>query len=232
VKAVVVLLLLAGAVAVVAKLRYDAKRDRHEVLARLSDETSTIGVVSPTEALFREEGVPVTDELLRSLAGTQPESEVKPNPLQAAVGVLQRVRLAPAEGVAGGAPTVGVATNVPAVANPPTTTDLSDLCAGIELPCGLTPLAMTGGLGVECAVATFSTSADVRQHLASDLADELARVGCAVRWVDGATAVVRRDDATALVTIYDRPDEHLDRDGTPRFGALPPGRVVVQLTAV
>ena len=225
------LLLLGGAIAVLVKFRIDAKRDRHAVMARLADETGDAGLVSPTEALFREEGVPVTDELRQGLVGGEPDLEEKPNPIQAAVGVLSRARPAPPGSVVGAPPMGGTASSVPGVTNPPHTTDLSDLCAGVQMPCDLAPLTMTGAPGINCAIATFSTSADVRAHLAGELAEELVRIGCSIRWVDGATALVRRDADTAVVTIYDRPDEYVDHDGTPRFGQLPPGRVVVQLTA-
>jgi hypothetical protein len=230
VKGIFVLLLLAAAVAIAIKFRMDAKRERHEVLARLSDETSTVSTVSPTEALFREEGVPVSDELRQGLVGA-PEPEPRPNPIQAAVGVLSRARPAPPGSVVGSPPTGATAASVPGVDDPPPTTDLSDLCAGIEMPCGLAPLAMTGAPGINCAIATFSTSDDVRGQLVAELGNELVRVGCSVRWVDEATALVRRDADIAVVTIYDRPDELIGADGTSRFGAVPPGRVVVQLTA-
>jgi hypothetical protein len=230
VKGIFLLILLAGAVVVVVKLRMDAKRDRNEVIARLSDETTDVSTVSPTEALFREEGIPVSDELRQGLVGGEP-AEAKPSSIQAAVGVLSRARPAPPGSTVGAPPTGGTTAPAAGVTNPPPGTDLSDLCAGIEMPCDLAPLTMTGAPGINCAIATFSTSADARGHLAAELGTELARIGCAVRWIDGSTALVRRDADTAVVTIYDRPDEYLSADGTPLFGAVPTGQVVVQLTA-
>jgi hypothetical protein len=35
----------------------------------------------------------------------------------------------------------------------------------------------------------------------------------------------------AVVTIYDRPDQQLDVDGSPRFAGVADGHLVVQLTA-
>jgi hypothetical protein len=102
---------------------------------------------------------------------------------------------------------------------------------GIEMPPGVEPLAMVGGNGVNCTVATFTAPDEARPGLAAALGVELARIGCGVQWIDGSTALVRRAAGVAAVTIYDRPDQQLAADGTPRFAEVPPSRLVVQLTA-
>ena len=74
---------------------------------RLSDEATDVSPVSPTEALFREEGVPVSDELRQGLVGGEPVEAPKPNPIQATVGVLRPARPAPPGSTVGAPPTGG-----------------------------------------------------------------------------------------------------------------------------
>ena len=65
------LLLVVIAIPTVVVLRYrvGARRDRTEVMARLTAERQQFGIVSPTAELFREVGVPVPDELRAGLVG-------------------------------------------------------------------------------------------------------------------------------------------------------------------
>ncbi len=217
VKIVVVLLLVAVVAVVLIKLRQDASKARHEVMMRLSDEAEAKGVVSPTEELFRAEGVPVSDELRQSLVTAPPAA---PAPSKPAPPLRSDPEVAPDD-----------AESSDVSPTPAAGGDLADLFEGIEMPCDLAPLTMTAAPGVNCAVATFVTDEGQRPVLAANLGQELTRIGCVVTWLDGSTAKVERGDDTADITIYDQPDQVKDADGTQAFPTTTTRQVVVKLTA-
>jgi hypothetical protein len=198
-----VVLMLGGGTALVVKLRYEAARERTRVVARLNEEAAALEHLTPTERLFQAEGVPIP----RDPATTPPPASAGEVAEQPAASVPQS---SPAQGPS----------------------DLAELFEGVELPCELAPVSMTGAPGVNCTVAVFATSRDHRPVLSSALGDEFTRIGCAVTWIDNCTAQVRRGTHSAVVSIYDHPGDHTHSDGSPMFPTVGPTQLVVKLTAV
>lgn len=210
-------LILGGATALVIKLRYDAARERTMVVARLSEETAALEQLTPTERLFQAEGVPLvssapTTAAAPSATGTATQPPPPPTP-------LSPDHSSPPSG----------ATTPEAAGSP---SDLAELFEGVELPCDLAPVSMTGEPGINCSLAVFATSKDHRPVLSAALGDEFTRIGCRVTWVDNSTAQVRRGSHNAVVTIYDHPADHTNADGSPAFPTVGPSQLVVKLTAV
>jgi hypothetical protein len=229
VKVLVLLILVAIAIAIVARVRYAAKQQREAVLARLTSETAAVGPLSPTEELFRSEGVPVSDELRRSLVGgltPTPAAPPVPPPSMPTPAVRAASSTAPAAAATAAAATAAPPVTGAALAE--RTTDVAELFAHMELPAGLVPLVDPAS-GRD--VATFTASSETRRDLPRALGDELSRLGWEVSWIDGATALTRRGAQSAVVRIYDRPEDLAAPDGTPLHPDIAPDRLVVTLTA-
>jgi hypothetical protein len=218
VNVLVLLILVAAAVGIVARVRYTAKQQRETVLARLSSETAAAAPLSPTEELFRSEGIPVPDELRRGLVGGLAGGALSPTPPAPPVPPPSVPHLASS----GAAPASAA---VVADRRP----DLTALLAGMEPPAGLVPLVDPATTAHD--VVTFTGARELRNDLPDLLGTELERLGWEVSWIDGATALARRGEASAVVRIYDRAADLSGPDGTPLHPDLAADRVVVTLTA-
>lgn len=205
--AALVLVLVAVAIGLL-KMHFDARRDRREAIGRLAEEGIFSGA-SPTERLFREEGVPVPDAMRDGLVSpiSVPEKDLR------RAGALR-----PAE--ADGTP--------PTVDEPVTPTpvagELDGALQGVRLPCGLAPLTgvPTGAAG---RVANFVTDVARRAELHDALDAELRRMGMEVVWTDPTTALARGGRGAVMVRVHELPDPAA-------FPTAPANSVVVQLTAV
>jgi hypothetical protein len=215
VRVLVLLILVAAAIGIVARVRYAAKQQREAVLARLSSETASAAALSPTEELFRSEGVPVSDELRRGLVGgltPTPAAPPVPPPFLPSAASAAPASAAPSA----------------VVAERPR--DLTEMLAGLELPGGLVPLVDAASSGPD-DVATFTASGTARDDLRVALGAELVRLGWEVAWIDSATALARRGADSAVVRIYDRPADVTAPDGTQLHPGLAADRLVVTFTA-
>ena len=178
------------------KLRMDASRQRREVLTRLHGAGVLTGASSPTEALFRESGVPIPEAMRAGLATAAPAIKLPK-------GVAATP---PAEQAA--TPT---ATNpTPVAAGPAPTdaapvTDLAALFDGISLPCNLIPLPGDAG-GDLRSFAAFGTSVDQAGVVTGAIGAELDRLGRTTRWIDGSTAHVSGPAGSAILSIEREPD--------------------------
>jgi hypothetical protein len=220
VRVLVLLILVAAAVGIVARVRYAAKQQRETVLARLSSETASTAPLSPTEELFRSEGIPVPDELRRGLVGGLPGGGLSPAPSAPPVPRPSVPHLA---------------SSAPAPASAAVVADrrldLTELLAGMEPPAGLVPFVDPARTTQEVVTLTGDGDSALRDRLPGLVGAELERLGWDVSWIDGATALARRGDASAVVRIYDRAADLTGPNGAPLHPDLPPDRVVVTLTA-
>jgi hypothetical protein len=109
--------------------------------------------------------------------------------------------------------------------------DLTELLAGMEPPAGLVPFVDPARTTQEVVTLTGDGDSALRDRLPGLVGAELERLGWDVSWIDGATALARRGDASAVVRIYDRAADLTGPNGAPLHPDLPPDRVVVTLTA-
>src|SRR5664279_5395988 len=86
----VVLLFVSAGGLVLSWLRYDAGRKRRETTARLAAEAQDNAIASPTEELFRSEGIPVSDAMRQGLATAPPPSSQKIGPMLQAAALSAR----------------------------------------------------------------------------------------------------------------------------------------------
>jgi hypothetical protein len=193
----VVLLFVSIGGLVLSWLRYDAGRKRRETTARLAAEAGD-AIASPTEELFRSEGIPVSEAMRQGLATAPP-----PPPASQKIGpMLQAAALSAREGLG--------QLRLPANSLTAPQTDRSDLDAlvsGVELPCALAPLVEADAPAGDAAV--FVTALEHRGELHDELHTSFARIGCSVRWIDDSTASIRRGPYSGEVTIEalpERPD--------------------------
>jgi len=161
-----------------AWVRTVAKGQRLEAAARLKAEMEQFTVASPTERLFLEAGVPVPEEMRVGLVSTAPAA-ISPT---------------------------GIAPETPRAAatdaSPPTiSSDLADLCAGIDLPGGLVPESMEPGPGVDCALASFTTSDTGLAEMADLLTAEFTRIGSRIDWTSDSTAQLERGQDRASLAL-------------------------------
>lgn len=168
-----------------AWVRTSTKRQRVDASARLQAEMEQFAVASPTERLFLEAGVPVTEAMRVGFVKTAPPARpgAAPDP----------------------------ATPMPAPP-PPISGDLAALCAGIDLPAGLIPKSMEPGPGVECALASFTTSEVDLAEMAILLTTAFTRIGCTIDWTSDSTARLRRgDDQASLELAAGEPDGDIEQ---------------------
>ncbi len=163
--------------------RFQAGRSRRETTARLAAESDG-GVISPTEELFRAEGVPIPDAMRHGLSTAPPPPTQKLGPMLQAAAQTARSSLGQ------------VRTTVAPLLE---RSDLDALVAGVQLPCDLAPLpgdepGPDGGV-------TFVTSVDQRDELRDELHTAFARIGCSVRWSDDDSATIRRGPYAGELTI-------------------------------
>lgn len=169
-----------------AWVRISTKRQRVEASARLKAEMEQFTVASPTERLFLEAGVPVTEEMRVGLvqtvpaAGARTEGDIEtPMPSSVTGETVREMR----------------------TEMPPITSDLADLCAGIDLPGGLIPESMEPGPGVECALASFTTSEVGLAEMATLLTTEFTRIGSRIDWTSDSTARLKRGEDQASLEL-------------------------------
>ena len=73
------------------------------------------------------------------------------------------------------------------------TSDLTVLCRGITLPCGLAPTMLGAAGNVDDGRATFATSEAGLYDVIRALAAEFVRIGCDVKWTSDSTAAISRE---------------------------------------
>jgi hypothetical protein len=188
----VVLLIVCLVGLVLSWLRYDAGRKRRETTARLESETPGGVVASPTEELFRSEGIPVPDAMRQGLATAPSEPTVKLGPMLQAAAQTARQGLG----------------QIRLPSSPLTErSDLDALVSGVELPCELAPLvAETAQPG---SPAVFVTGKERQGELHDELHTAFARIGCSVRWTDDSNAAIRRGPYSgelAIEPVAERPE--------------------------
>lgn len=113
----------------------------------------------------------------------------------------------------------------PADADEPTPKPVSELVAGISMPCDLSPLVDESS-AVDPQRVVFITNGTTPAKVGAGVADELERLGFTLR-TDGDTELIAtRDDDRLLVTLH--PDPVADRvDGERLFPTATRGSVVV-----
>jgi len=210
--ALVALLLATVALMVIFKVRSDASASRKEVLARLRAESEASGVVSPTAELFREVGVPISDELAANLVDAPVTAPAQGGTrIQTVIETLQPNR-----------------SDLSTAAVPAAPSAFATFLAGIVLPSGLVPLASAAN---DTSIAFVTTQAE-RPTLAQALTDELGKIQLTTRWIDGSTAQIQGPEGLALVSIYDRPEHVREPDGSATFPTVSAGQVVVRFTTL
>jgi hypothetical protein len=184
----VVLLIVCAAGLALSLLRYDAGKKRRETTARLAEEMKSSPTVSPTEELFRSEGVPVPDAMLAGLASAPAPAPPKIGPMIQAAAQNARQGLGQLR--------------VPTGPDQERS-DLDSLVKGVELPCDLAPL-VADGPSTEGAV--FVTATAHRDELHDELHTAFARIGCSVNWADNSTAAIRRGPFSGRLSIEAMPE--------------------------
>ncbi len=222
VKALLLLCVATGVLVIFARYKTLARRDRTTVIARLAEE-SPAGVLSPTEELFRTEGIPISDDLRRGLASAPP-----PPPVSVTATLGSAVNRARSSIVSLGA------TATPTAAAPPVGdadhwSSLGAMFAGINLPCDLAPVGTPDDIRTNRI--DFSTDASQLAALPAALDEAVSAIGWNPSWVDGSTATLRRGEDVVLLRIYDRPDLLRDGADTRALAEVRPGDVVVRLVA-
>lgn len=223
VKALLLLCVATAVLVIFARYKTLARRDRTTVIARLAEE-SPAGVLSPTEELFRSEGIPISDDLRRGLASAPP-----PPPTSVAASVGSAINRAKSSITSLGSTGTTAAPMAASLDVADAWSSLGVMFAGINLPCGLAPVGTPDELRTDRI--DFSTDASQLATLPAALEDALSAIGWDPSWVDESTATLRRGDEVALLRIYDRPELVGDGTSTQGLAGVRPGDVVVRLVA-
>jgi hypothetical protein len=117
--------------------------------------------------------------------------------------------------------TTGPATNARAL-------DIADALTGIHMPCDLAPLT-SGATDLDPARVTLATSLVGSADLATQLDDELSRLGYEVTDMGGGDHVARRGETVVRVKVHDHPAVSARADGR-GFPTAPPEGIVVEFT--
>jgi len=210
-----------------------AKDEKKEALARINADGDAVGV-SPTQALFRENGAPPPPDPTQAPTPPPPSAE---SDLEPTVQAAMATESDDPELAAARVQVLEALTNQPDSAGPLAprfipASDLSVLLDGIQMPAGLTPITSVSEGGATSSMAMFVTSMSESAHLGADLEAELSRLGCLTMWIDSTTAVTRKGNLGAVISVYNRPRMTRDADGKAAFPDLPLDAVVVRLTAV